>query len=177
MTGRLASALWSGARERGRLLVAALLIGGVVGGTAGPAMADYIAQRGIVATMGSYCVQSRAEVSHGGWGGGYWKTDTTSLQGEPYTGVNCTTPFTRPAGYLAAHVQGWRYSAGWYVCFNNGYSFNSYNTAGMVLKVEEPDRVPPCGNGYYGDMARSYVLDGGTWHGNTLWSGHHYLPA
>jgi hypothetical protein len=123
------------------------------------------------------CVNSRSETSHGAYNGGYWKTDTEIKQ-DDYWGFNCTTPYSRPAGYVAAHVQGWRYSAGsWYICFNNGYKYNGDSTARLVLAVQEPNSSPPCGNGYYHNMAWSYTLSGSTRHGGALRSPNHMLPA
>ncbi len=179
MTGALASAVKVETKKRRRPLIAALLTGALVGGTAGPALANYVYQGGTIDTFGSdYCVNSRSEVSHGAYNGGYWKTDTETKQEDFYTGINCITPWGRPAGYLAAHVQGWRYSGGtWYVCFNEGYKYNSSSTARLVLAVQEPNGTPPCGNGYYHNLARSYTKSGSTWYGGTLNSGNHYLPA
>lgn len=154
-----------------------LLTGGLLGVTAGPAVAHYVYNGGTVDYFGSDgCVNSRSETSHGAWNGGYWKTDTEIKQ-DDYWGFNCTTPYLRPAGYVAAHVQGWRYSGGWYICFNHGYKYNTESTARLVLAVEEPDRVPPCGNGYYHNVARSHTKTGTTWPGGKMTSPNHYLPA
>ena len=161
-----------------RLLLVPLLLVSLLGLTASPANADYIFQKGVLATWNDFCTEGRAETSHGAYGGGYWKTDTLSRQKASYVDVNCILPMQRPAGFIAANVIAYRWTGTtWAVCFNQGYKFNTSNIGAVTLAVQTYGWNPPCGAGYYGQYGVSYVKDNGLWFGDQIWSGYHSLPS
>jgi hypothetical protein len=161
-----------------RVSVAAVAGLAVIVGGAGNAWAHYVYQAGVVATIANYCVHNRSEVSHGGYGHGYIKVDTTSQAKQFYVDVNCTDPFIRPAGYLRA---AWQYyyrantSAAWSLCAISAETYNSSSSAKLVISKNWTYR--PCGNGYYATFGETYLKDNNTWYGGELWSGAHFIPA
>lgn len=146
--------------------------------TPGVASAHYVKQEGPLATWEDNCTIGRSEVSHGG-GGGYTRVDTKSRQSDPLTGTRCIWPFDRPAGQIAARYHYYRYSSArktWLLCKRSAWAYNQ-RTARDVRISWNFGAVPPCGgNGYFGTIGDSLVLDDGAWHGGQLWSGYHFIP-
>lgn len=144
----------------------------------GVAAAHYVYQKGTVATYGSgACVQARAEVSHGS-GGGYTKADVESTRTTSYGNISCIEPNPKPAGYLATRYDfyKWDSSAGhWKVCRTADWYYSKAQT-GQYSIYTDFGVSPPCGHGYYGSTAYSYVKDNNTWYGGSIWSGYHSLP-
>ena len=157
-----------------RLLVLPLLLGALLGGTAGPALAHYVYQGGTVATWGSgYCTNARAEVSHGD-GRGYRKADNEAKVDNFYWNFKCTDPRVWPSGYMITQADYYKYNgSSWYLCKDAGWTYSQDSTGKVVQAARE---YLPCGRGYYGTRAWSYIKDNGTWNGGSIWSGHHYLP-
>lgn len=157
-----------------RLLILPLLVGAALGGTAGPALANYVYQGGTVATYGTgLCVNARAEVSHGD-ARGYRQADIESKRNNFYFNFVCADPHVKPAGYLATQGDYWKWSGdGWYMCKNLDYTYSVDNRAKVIQSARE---YLPCGQGYYGTYTTSYAKDNNTWYGGSVWSGYHYLP-
>lgn len=143
--------------------------------TAQPAAAHYVYEDVYVYASDADCTKVRSEISHGS-GGGYSRTDVTAKYYYPIIGIQCYTEWSRPAGYIALRytLLKWNGSS-WAVCAGIGWYYNSVVAKKLTASYNYGTR-PWCGSGYYGTMSDGYVYNG-AWHGGSLWSGYHYLPA
>lgn len=156
-------------------VIVALGMLGTIG--AQPASADYIYQKVTIYGSDTNCTGGRAEISHGS-GSGYAKADAYSWYAQWYPtvgNVHCGRDFARPPGYLAAafDLYKWNGSA-WALCQQTPWNYNTSQTHQWYVWTRYGS--PPCGNGYYGTSALSYVWNN-QWFGGSVWSGYHYLPA
>ena len=164
-------------RKRLRVLGLVALVLAPLLAHAVPANAHYLAAQGTVRTWNQYCANARVEVSHGSYGGGYWKTDASSVQPD-YFGSNCTTPFVRPAGYIAAHIYAMKWTGReWAVCFRHPWQYTKKSTAKMVSIAMAGSSRPPCGAGWYHNLGHAAVWDGQWYSGGFYSPKPHLLPA
>jgi hypothetical protein len=146
----------------------------------GTASAHVVYGKGHTYRSSTDCSWSYSEVSHGG-GGGYAKARTTAdyKLSTPRGAYDCLDKYWhRPAGYLAVRWYLYKWipaSQQWAVCRYTRWGYNSKSAHGLVSTWNFGSR-PPCGSGYYGVVTSGWEKNG-EWHGGTIWSGHHYLPA
>jgi hypothetical protein len=114
---------------------------------------------------GNDCTGVRAEISHGNWDRGYFKTDTNSewnlLQ------ANCMGSLSRPVGYISAQIAVWKYVNGqWTTCTTLPKVYN--NTSTNKLVTSRHYALTPCGTGSYRAVAFGYVYNHGSWNGGRV---------
>lgn len=152
-----------------------------VGVSAGQALADVIAEKGILANYGNgMCVQGRSEISDGQYLMGYIKTDVVNLGDLWGMTGSCNWAESKPPNYLKIKHQLSKFNGvtgGWDACWTSNVLYNSTTASELKQGVTFSGSRPYCGNGWYQNLGRSYVLDNNTWYGGALWSGYHYLPA
>lgn len=155
-----------------RLLMLPLLIGALLGGTAGPALAHYVYDGAWTYASGSNCTHQRAEVSHGSWGKGYAKVDTRSDY--KVTSYDCMGDWTRPPGYITSTIRYLKWTGSyWGVCTSRDYASNTTTTDKYVRALNFGST--PCGAGYYYTDHNGYVWNG-AWYGGYMSSGsYHYF--
>jgi len=138
------------------------------------------------------CVKARLEVSHGGAGAGYYKTEMRLLKnpsdrdaaiigippcGEKYNSL--------AAGQFKArqHHQKWNSATGqWQACTVTGWVSNQSNNDRIEIIVNETKNTPFCGAGWYQNQtelcakAPTTSSHGGWSCQSHLSSGYHWLP-
>jgi hypothetical protein len=148
-----------------------VLIASLVVLTTSPVMAHYVYEDVLVYASNADCTKVRSEISHGS-GGGYSRTDVTPKY---FQNTHCHTGWTRPAGYIAAQYQLYKWTGSqWAVCGGTPWYYNA--TSANKLTIASNDGSSPlCGPGYYGTLSHGFVWNK-AWHGGSLWSDYHYLP-
>lgn len=143
-----------------------------------PALAHYVYNDDRVYQATSECVEVRSEVSHGSYGGGYYKTDVEVWQDILGNLGNCIYHWERAAGNIAGMQQHYVYTQanGWHVCTATGWIFNTNFGNQLTIAVTHPSRIPVCGsNNTYANWTGGYHNNGGSWNGGWVWSGGHVL--
>lgn len=128
------------------------------------------------------CTKGRSEVSHGD-GGGYVRVDAGSWYyfDDPWFPHACGEAFPRSAWKIRAKYTFLikdEATGNWNWCVNSEWYYNQDTTSTFVIE-DWPNGggpTPPCGNGNYATSGGAYVENGGTWYGEYVWAGQHWLP-
>jgi hypothetical protein len=92
---------------------------------------------------------------------------------------SCDTIDVFAPGYLAVRLELWRWTgSSWAVCTAGGTGWTYNSNWGYTVSVSRSyGTAYPCGSGYYGTMAYTYVWNGSSWNGGSIWSGYHQIPV
>lgn len=157
------------------LLASALLGAGIALAFASAANAHTVFERGWTYHSDVNCTWGRADINHGNHGGGGSYAFTRSTRNS-YAGY-CSRLAEKLPGYIAVRYQRLKHTRnGWRVCTYTGWRKNNYKTHYWSTTGDSGGSRPSCGNGFYGTMGYSYVLNG-SWYGGSVWSKGHTLPA
>lgn len=164
---------------------------------AGASAGHYVYGQGYVYKDSSHCTWGRAEISHGSGGG----STKVSVAGVKVIADRCVPWWIQAAKFYASgnarvrHELWKRVANGsWSRCRTTAWKHSTYPIGrnaftGIVEAysgwpygpawVDEIDygRTPPCSTGTYGVTAYMQVLEGGTWRGDKLDGGQHYLQG
>lgn len=144
---------------------------------AGQAVAHTIGSGQYVYRTGDLCTRSISTMWHDN-GNPRLAVGTEAAQGSFGVGgfnLDCVNAFTRPAGYIALHWTLFKWGPAqnaWLNCSSAGWFFNG--SPNWQISRGNSWGSKPCGSGYYGVMADSFVWNGG-WYGGGNWSGYEYL--
>ena len=147
--------------------------------TAGAALADGRSVSGMMYQAPELCVFGFDNFGHGdGWGWADVYVDSSTADPWWLGGSHCALRFNRPAGYLAAQWQLWKWRGDlgqWVTCNYSGWQYNGSTSHHFsISKTFASYNV--CNAAYYGIMGGGYVYNNG-WYGGWLWTGYHWLPA
>lgn len=171
---RKAASCGQRAPGRKQAAILALLFSAIFSGSA--ALAHVIAGNHRVFENSNFCLDGRAELSHGS-GGGYALSTGYSLQDGPQFDQNCGRGYNVVPNRLANRNVLLKWRPGqqdWAVCVNGDWNYNSStrsnNTKTSVYRT-------PCNSGYYSNSGGAYIDHGNGWRGGYVWSGSHSLPV
>jgi hypothetical protein len=143
--------------------------------SAGPASAAD--QKGHVYRSSILCTWSQSWAEDGDYANGYSAAKTAGddqLQ-TAYGSYDCMDKLQKwPSGYLAVKRTYYKYTGSeWYVCRNPDWHYNQSRS--HSIKIQWHYKSLPCGRGYYGTQAHSFVKNGGQWFGGLMWSGSNHV--
>ena len=124
---------------------------------------------------------------------GEFLSGSITVDAEPYSGLDCSTPRQLSQGYVAAKADVYKWTgSSWAYCTGSGWVYGGYTpghwtgdlyhspTYGAIAS----SRAGSCGAGFYGvrGWAEAYgptpsnqIASNYQWHGDSVWSGYEYI--
>lgn len=141
-------------------------------------------QSGDVYEVAEHCTEGWSEISHGSLGNGYLKVETSTTRdaSPPLWPVDCITTKNMPAQYIQVQPEVWQDGSPYDLkCADWGTLYTSVSTWRLLFERHFAD-VPESGgcggrSDYYGTYGGHFARFNGSWVGDYLFSGWHWLPT